>query len=66
MAQRKAIIEGQEFLVDEDVKMGDFLPADASSIIDQKTGRELTRAEYENMPAAGSNVRANFQKLEKG
>lgn len=67
MAKRKsAMIEGTEFLVDEDVKLGEILPSETSSVIDQTTGKEMSRDEFANLPAAGSDIRANFTKLEKG
>lgn len=66
MANRKATIEGVEFEVEDGVKLGELIPAEASSVIDQKSGKELSRNEIAKMPAAGADIRTNFVALEKG
>ncbi|RLU01752.1 hypothetical protein [Ketobacter sp.] len=64
--RKKATIEGEVFEVDDSVKVGELIPAEVSSVIDQKTGKEYQRSEIAQMPAAGTDMRLNFVKLEKG
>ena len=66
MAKKKAVVENEVFYVDDHVKIGEYLPANVSSVIDQKSGRELTRQEAANMPAADCDIVLNHARIDKG